>query len=621
MANGLKDRPIKKDADEELLERLVTQFKHAYNAEKSWRKEKQEDERFYDGDQLSDDEKKALKDRNQPEVVFNRIKPRIDTIIGIQRGSQVKSKAFPRGLNDPTKARAVSEAFRYIEYNTNFELVESIGFRSSMIGGRGWYKHERVFEGLELEFKAIAADPNDVFLDPFCKKDDLTDAKHISETVWMDLEDAESLWPDHKEELENSLHESETIGKKKLREFNPDQYREPGDTVEQDSDVFYDRKRKRVRVISQWWRTPFKRTFAYVPGGDPIETTDLSSSQMKQIRKENPNLVEFDELHYKVNNATFTRHIILEKKMDIRKDGKFPWVLVPCYVKHNESREPYGMVRQYKDAQKELNKRRSKMLHLLNVNQVIMERGAVSDKNRLRKEVARPDGVIEIENPDLRFEIQKNTDVAASQFQLLQESKAEIDFLGVQNEVVGQQSNATSGKAIQLRQQASSNILKPLFDNLRQARKRIAELWLADMQEYWTNQKLIRITDDQGALKEIILNERVVNPETGELEIRNDITNGKFDIIVEEAPDTLNLQSEQLQGLISLASSGLPFPPPVALSLMEMYIEASTLPNKEKLVQSFQQMKAQVEAQQQQEAELRALQAMGQQPSQAGAAV
>ena len=67
------------------------------------------------------------------------------------------------------------------------------------------------------------------------------------------------------------------------------------------------------------------------------------------------------------------------------------------------------MVRGLISLQDEINKRRSKALHLLSVRQVIAEQGAVPDVDKARREVAKPDGFIEV-MPGLKFEIEQTAD-------------------------------------------------------------------------------------------------------------------------------------------------------------------------------------------------------------------
>ena len=102
------------------------------------------------------------------------------------------------------------------------------------------------------------------------------------------------------------------------------------------------------------------------------------------------------------------------------------------------------MVRGLISLQDEINKRRSKAMHLLNVHQVVAEQGAVPDVDKARREVAKPDGYVEV-MPGLKFEIQQTTDLAAGQFQLLQHATAEMQLSGPNAAMSGTDPRELSG--------------------------------------------------------------------------------------------------------------------------------------------------------------------------------
>jgi hypothetical protein len=590
--------------DQDLLAEVRARFVQSYTHEAAWREEKQKSERYYDGNQLSDKEKQALKRRNQPEVVINKSKIKIDSILGIQRNLRVRSKAFRRGERDDKKAQHISESFRYIEDFNSFDLVESEAFAETVVGGRSWYYIKPVFDGVDVEIGTEFVEGGDVYLDPYCKKADLSDAKFLTQSIWIDVEDAKEMFPKFKDQLDETMMDKFSVyGDKRsqLREYEPDQYDEPGNHIPIGDHVFFDKKRKRIRLMSHWYKEPYQKRFIFSPREGAIDTTDMQRGEVRAILDSDEGSQEFTEIKYRVNHTIASGNLILEKTRDI-KPSMFPWVLVPCYVEKGEKKRPYSYMRQLMSPQDEINKRRSKMLHLLNVNRVIREEGAVENVREMRAELAKPDGDIVI-RPGAKFEVNQNIELAQSQFLMLQEAQKELEQTGVSGEVAGQPTNAESGRAIQFRIQQSLGPIRPLFDNLRQARKRLANMWFKFMREYWKGEKLIKITDDQGVPQELVINQRVYNPDTQKFDILNDISVGKYDIIVEEVPDTVNLQSDQFNSLMELARIApeqIPF---------EMILEASTLPNKERLLAMMEERKQQQMAMQQ-----AAMQAGGQLP-------
>jgi hypothetical protein len=88
-------------------------------------------------------------------------------------------------------------------------------------------------------------------------------------------------------------------------------------------------------------------------------------------------------------------------------------------------------IRDWKGPQDEINQRRSKALHLLNTRRAILERGAVDDIELTRRELARPDGLIE-KNKGYEFTLDDTRSLADAKgnMEMLADAKAEIDQYG-----------------------------------------------------------------------------------------------------------------------------------------------------------------------------------------------
>ena len=104
-------------------------------------------------------------------------------------------------------------------------------------------------------------------------------------------------------------------------------------------------------------------------------------------------------------------------------------------------------------------------MHLLNVHQVVAEQGAVPDVDKARREVAKPDGYVEV-MPGLKFEIQQTADLAAGQFQLLQHATAEMQLSGPNAAMSGTDPRELSGRAILAQQAGGAAQNEPLADAL-----------------------------------------------------------------------------------------------------------------------------------------------------------
>ncbi|MFZ2769567.1 MAG: hypothetical protein WAZ50_00325, partial [Minisyncoccia bacterium] len=288
-----------------------------------------------------------------------------------------------------------------------------------------------------------------------------------------------------------------------------------------------------------------------------------------------------------------------------------------CYTDRENNR--YGMVRDMRGPQDEINKRRSKLLHLMSTRQVQeSEYGSLADidPEAIRREAARPDGVL-----PSGAQIVPTTDLASGQASLLAEAKSEIERMGPNPAMLGRQAAGSSGRAQMIRQQAGLTELAILFGGIEDWQLRIYRQMWSRARQYWTGPKWVRVTDDQNTAQFIGLNQPqgpvITDPATGapmlgedgqpvrgepvvdaegrsQFGIANEIAKLDIDIILDSVPDTANLQQEQFALLVELARSGVDLSSPMGLILFE----ASSLMNKREVLDKLQGQKDDPAAQQ-----------------------
>lgn len=556
MADSLTKRQSKKETvlrkldERERLARFKRDFLADLKADKKWRDAKAEAGDFYDGYQWTEEEKSILKARNQPAVVINRIKPKIDGLIGIQLAARVDTKAYAQGDTE-AEIEALSEQIRKIEDYTEFDQKETKAFTDICIEGRSWYWVKKCWDGLRKYWKIEKPSNDDVIKDLNSREMDLSDAKRVHHTVWVDVDDAAAMFPKRKKEIEENSTSPDFLDGEAILEHHrvkPDQYRAKlgGSVPDEAFESFCDEANKRIRVVTTYYRTNEIKKF-YVHKdmknadgvSEPLDITDMAEADLNLVKTTYPNGTILNEVRKILNHYTFTWNTELEWQTDTRPDdreAKFPFIMMYAYAERRDGTH-YGFVRQHIDPQVEYNKRRSKLLHLLNVNSVRYLKGAFEDPEKARAEFQKPDGFIEIEPSFANgVTVEKNLDVSATQFQLLQQAAMEIDGVGAAKEVEGK-SSANSGKELQLRQQLAQQPTRAPFDAARDGRRRTFQYVLED-----------QISE--------------LGPEFQDL---------KFDVVVEEAPDTISQNSEVFEKMVSLAQAGLPIP-------MEWIMAVSPIP-------------------------------------------
>lgn len=495
------------------LARFVKQFDSSVETTRNARRESEIHRDYYDGKQWSDEEIEKLKQRGQPAITDNRIKDKIEYLLGMERQTRTDPKAFPRTPEDDPGADAATDALRYIADCNHFQQVKSGVFENMCVEGFGGCEviaiDDPKGENKKILQRYIRWDR--LYFDGHSLLRDFSDSRFQGIVKWMDLDEAKTAYPELGE-----LFDAGMSGSFWTSETYDDQPR------------WFDRTRKRVQILEHyykqgedWWRVVFTRVGIIQ---EPKKSAYIDCETGK---------------------------------------AECPLILQSLYVDRQGNR--YGVVKRYKDLQDEINKRRSKSLHLLSVNQGLSEKGAVEDVNEARKQLARPDGWIEY-TPGMKVEIQKNVDLAEGQFKLLQEAQASLQGTGPNQALLGNTGDL-SGRAKQVDQSGGAIQLGILTDSLRYWQNRVMRATWSRIKQFWTAKVWVRVTDDENT-KFMALNSTydAQHPAVQAGQVKqgapqNSVADLDVDIIIDEAPDVVTVRQEEFQTLAALAKSGVQIPP------------------------------------------------------------
>lgn len=510
------------------LATAIQWFEDAEEASNESREKASRDRDFYDGKQWTEAETTALEKRGQPPIVINRIKRKVDYLLGYERKLRADPRALPRTPMHEQDAEAATDALRFAMDRARFSETASGVWEELLVEGAGACLLT-IKQGRDAPQVVAEHIPWDrFFYDPHSRRVDFTDAKYKGLVVWMDAEEAAAMYP-----------KAASIIKETAASDNW------GSAVNQATDdrprwkVWTDPKRARVKLVEihyreagQWWSAVLCRG-GWVAEPQPSPFKDDDGESLCQI------------------------------------------VAVSAYCDRDNNR--YGVVRDMIGPQEEINKRRSKALHLLSVRQVIAEHGAVADEDKARREMAKPDGFVTV-TPGLRFEVQQTGDMAAAQFNLLQEAKGEIDLIGPNAALQGKQEQSLSGRAMLAQQQGGSVEMEAIFGRFKAWKMRVYRVAWAAIRQFWTAPMWIRVTDDERNVRFVGLNQPPRYDErAGQIVPSPQIATLDVDIILDETPDMATLVGEQFDTLAKLVQAGVPIPP-------DLLIEASALRNKKEIV-------------------------------------
>lgn len=502
-------------------------------------KEQQEARRYYHGAQLTDKQIKALQARKQPAVVYNRVGRKINAVVGLLERQKQDPRGFPRTPKHEQGAEIATAVLRYKCDEQDWPTKSSVSGMNGAVDGLAGVelilKQDR--SGIDVYMEDV--DPSSFFYDPRSLKWDFSDARYMGTGKWSDLEAAIEMFPDKEQELRLSLESGSEL------------------TSYPDTDdkwISTGENGNRVRIVDHW----------YIKNG---------------------------EWHY----CIYTGSVVLAEGVSPFKDEKgktfCKYVMYSANIDHEGDR--YGFVRNMRSSQDEINQRRSKGLHVLNSRRVILPTGTGADVEQVRKEAARPDGVITYPQGtnEPKFDDAAKGQELNGQLAFLEDAKNEIENYGFNPALMGQGVDKLSGRAMQIQQQAGIAELGPYLLAFKGWKLRVYRALWNTIQLFWQGERWIRVTDDEGVAQFFAVNQLTVDPATGRPTIENALGSLDVDIIIDEGPDVINMQQDAYDTLSVMATKGQNVPPQllIELSPLQGSVKRKALDIIEKAQQQAQQ--------------------------------
>ena len=478
--------------------------------------EQRESRHYYHCDQYTSKQRKTLDKRKQPIVTYNLCGRKIDGVVGLVERLRQDPKAFPRTPQHEEGADIASATLRYAFDTAKWPSVSSDCARIAGINGMAGVEFNLVKgDHGDPEVSLDVVEIDTFFYDPRSFRADFSDARFMGVARWLDLDTAIEMFPDKEEELSALVSEGGDI------QSNAQQDRE---SKWINSDL------KRLRVVEHWYKHKNQWCYCfYVSGLILLE----GHSPWRD-----------------------------EKGQSLSKYEMFS-----AGVDHDGDR--YGFIRNFRSLQDEVNQRRSKALHLLNSRRIIARNGSLPNPEKTRDEAGRPDGMIlwDVEKPE--FDDQRTLADMTGQLEFAKDAATGIENFGPNPALIGQGIEAKSGRAIQLLQQAGIAELGPYIIALRDWKLRVyRRMWNA-IQQNWTSERWIRVTDNDGLAQFIKVNE--LTGQGGMPQVMNGLGSLDVDIILDEGPDNINAQQDALDILMQgLGQNGVPIPPQILIKLSQL---------------------------------------------------
>lgn len=581
-----------------------TWFRAAVEKAQEWREEAREDYEFTAGKQWKDADKMRLAESGRPALTINRIKPLMNLLSGYQRLNRYDIDFLPRTNDDSQLCQVRKGITKYVLDRSDYDANESQVFLDAAISGMGWFEVGYKFDAEINDGEAFVKreDPFGIYVDPESRKSDFSDARYIIRAKWVDKEDLKEIYPEFADSIDAQTAVYDSIEKDNTHI-----------EMEGHEPLWYQRETHKVRLIECWYRVKEKQTFFYLNDGTVVTQDNVSVDMFLtgSIAGERSAFVN------KIRVAAFIENVLLEDIESPYDHGKFPFI--PLTVYHfGEGDIPAGIVRDLKDPQREINKRRVQQLHILNNASNgggWIEEDAMSPAQKVdfKKNGMTPGHFTEVRvNGIAKIRERQVVNPPVAIIESEQQATQDLTSIsGINEALMGTDvPSSASGRAIELKQKQAITHLATVFDYLRQAKKQIAyQLWGSRghkgiIPQYYTDDKVYRV-EGQNGQQFIRVNQQVLQQDPLGNVIHstlNNLAQGDFDIVIADTQASTTQRQAQMWGLVDAVSKlGIP-----GDLVFDVILDLSDLPDKETIKQRWQQrQQAQTQqAQQQQQAQM-----------------
>jgi len=543
--------------DKGILNRMEAFYSEAISINQAFWSEADTDTRFEAGDQtLWNDLYGSLPMNRRRQFSFNRIRRVKNMISGHQRRNRKSTVVVPVDNGDEVTADQFSKIMMWCAEQEGILETISDAFEGALVTGMNllqvWvdYRSDPVSGNIKVDNCSY----NSFLIDPFFRKQDLSDCKGLWKRSFLTKSECISLLPDFKEEI-IGLSGNDTRDNK--FQFMPENYNYgPKNLLTYDEFYYRDYRTQKMLVDTQT--------------GETMEWKSQDEAALKEYLRVYPQVTVIDQEIPTVRVAIVVQGKVVYDGPNALGIDTYPFVPVMAYYTPEMPYFPWrvqGIVRGLRDAQYLYNRRKAIELDILesqiNSGWKYKENALVNPKDVFLsgqgrglalKEEAMMTDVERIPPAGFDSSIVQISEILAREVQ---------EISGVNEELLGSAIDDKAGVLSMLRQSSGLTTLQSLFDQLDRSQKLLGNIMLDIIQANFTPGKVQRIIEEEPTPQ--FYNKAF----------------GTYDAAIEEGLNTTTQRQMQFAQLLQMREVGVEIPD-------EVLLEASTLQNKKELTQAVQ---------------------------------
>lgn len=550
-----------KNGDNATLEtrERVAGFRRAYDANhETFLRIAGECEDFTFGEQWSPEDKKEMQENRRPALTINVILRAVAAVFGEYSSMKATIATKSRGRRSFDASNMLNKVLNQVLYDNNFTSEESDLFLDAAMTGRGYFDVRLSDEDDPTgEIKIRAEDNLQIILHPDAKTYDPDGWPAVYSVDYLDhAQMVETYGEEVAEEVDYAKTGSNGVADEEMMEtghtFGADGLSTQGGDSEQ--------KLNKVKVITEQCWEPREAYILIDPNTTDYEviwTDEMDLEEAETLAEENGLILEKkNKKHPRFYVYTESEVECFNEWSPYRHINKIPYFF---YFRKGRT---MGMVENLRSPQEQINKGESQELHIVNSTSnggwQVEENSLVNlSEEELEKYGAKPGLVIVRRRGTAPLEkITPNT-IPTGISNLGQKATSNlIGVSGVNEGMLGHTPQNISGKVVESKKQAGQSQLQIPFDNLERTRMFLGRIVLSIIQDYFTEERVLRYTASDAPDDE----ELIMNQVTAAGQIVNDVSLGRYDVVVSTRPKQDVETDYQFAELMALKQVGVLIP-------------------------------------------------------------
>jgi len=559
----------------------------------NWAQHAKEDKEFRLGRQWTAEQEETLKARGQAPIVVNRIHPAVEAAKSLMTANRPSFRVAPREDSDNKGATVMSAMLSYMYDISDGRSIIRRMIDDYYVMGLGYihvYQDPMMDMG-KGEVCMHDIDPLDVYVDPNSRDKFFEDAENIIVSRLFTKEQAASLYPMYEKSIKNAnnntadfdhdrpetgrandsaVHFPEDVdrttdteylrgyeryykvmvnkyriyevftGKEFL--FDDEEYAEylerkawliqgkiitnEKEAMELVSQLEMAQQQKRAQTRQLMDQEGFTEE-AETPSPEPIEIQEVTFDELIERGAIQSVQIQVKRVHMCVimgDKHLYSRELPIDK-----------YPIVPFMSLHTRTPYPQSDVRMVKGLQEYINKMRSLIVAHATTStntKILVPEGSV-DMSTFEEKWAQPGVAIPYDPTDGAPMPVQPTPLPNELYSGETNAKSDIDHqLGLYEMMMGNTAAApqTYKATISLDEFGQRKIKSKLAD-IESGLTKLAQVAIPLMQQLYSTEKVFRVVQPNNSISEFMVNKKLIDDKTGEIQIFNDITVGQYDVV------------------------------------------------------------------------------------------